>query len=101
MTAPMGARAGRADSGQAAVETALILPLMVFLVLGIIQLTSLQHAKLMTEYAAFQAARAGIVWNGSNERMHDAAFFALLPTLGATGTTAELSSTYGYAKGLD
>ena len=44
----------------------------------------IQHAKLMTEYAAYQAARAGIVWNGNNERMHDAAIIALLPTMGRT-----------------
>ena len=74
---------------------------MVFLTLGIVQLTSIQHARVMTEYAAFSAARAGIVWNGSNERMRDAAFFALLPTLGATENNATLSSTFGYAQGVD
>src|SRR4029079_16997593 len=62
------------------------MPLMVFMCLGIVQLTMLQHAKLMTEYAAYQAARAGIVWNGNNERMHDAALAALLPTVGRTDT---------------
>ena len=83
------------ESGQAAVESAIVMPLMVFFCLGIIQLTMLQQAKLMTEYAAYQAARAGIVWNGNNERMHDAAIVALLPTMGHTDTLARLAETWG------
>jgi hypothetical protein len=82
------------ESGQAAVESALVMPLMVFLCLGIIQLTMIQHAKLMTEYAAYQAARTGIVWNGNNERMHDAAIVALLPTMGRTDNLFELGKTW-------
>ena len=82
-------------------EAALVLPLMTFMVLGIIQLTMMQHAKLMTEYAAYQAARAGIVWNGNNERMHDAAVVALLPTLGRTDDIAELGKTWALHKGYD
>jgi len=78
----MNSGKSRGESGQVAVEAALIMPLMVFMTLGIIQLTMIQHAKIMTEYAAYQAARAGIVWNGNNERMHDAAIVALLPTYG-------------------
>lgn len=84
-----------------AVEAALVLPLMTFLVLGIIQLTMMQHAKLMTEYAAFQAARAGIVWNGNNERMHDAAVVALLPTLGRTDSVVELGRTWALHRDRD
>jgi hypothetical protein len=84
----------RAQSGQAAVEAAMIMPLTVFMTLGIIQLTMMQHAKLMTEYAAYQAARAGIVWNGNNERMHDAAIVALLPTMGATNDLEHLATTF-------
>lgn len=79
-------------------ESALILPLMVFFILGLVQLTMIQQAKLMTEYAAYQAARAGIVWNGNNERMHDAAIVALLPTLGRTDDWAETAKTWGKAQ---
>ncbi|WP_224360378.1 TadE/TadG family type IV pilus assembly protein [Hyalangium versicolor] len=89
------------ESGQVAVEAALILPLMVFMALGIIQLTMIQHAKLMTEYAAFQAARAGIVWNGNNERMHDAAIIALLPTMGRTNDLASLGTTWALHQTYD
>jgi hypothetical protein len=97
----MGTRRAGGQRGQVAVEAALVLPLMTFMVLGIIQLTMMQHAKLMTEYAAFQAARAGIVWNGNNERMHDAAVVALLPTLGRTDNVVELGKTWGLHKGWD
>ncbi|HYO56746.1 TadE family protein [Archangium sp.] len=88
----------RRESGQAAVESALVLPLMVFLGLGLLQLTMMQHAKLMTEYAAYCAARSGIVWNGNNERMRDAALIALLPTLGRTDGLPNLSRTWTQAR---
>jgi hypothetical protein len=97
----MGIRRARGQRGQVAVEAALVLPLMTFMVLGIIQLTMMQHAKLMTEYAAYQAARAGVVWNGNNERMHDAAVVALLPTLGRTDDILQLGKTWALHKGYD
>jgi hypothetical protein len=89
------------ESGQAAVESALVLPLMTFMCLGIIQLTMMQHAKIMTEYAAYSAARTGIVWNGSNERMKDAAIIALLPTMGRTDSLFELGKTWALAQLYD
>jgi hypothetical protein len=70
---------------------------MVFMVLGILQLTLIQQAKLLTEYAAYQAARAGIVWNGNNERMHDAALMAILPTVGRTDDLLHLGMTWAIA----
>jgi len=76
----MSARSRR-QSGQAAVETALIVPMMVFLVLGTIQLGMVHHARLMTEYGAYRAARAGIVNHGDCNIMRKAALSALLPTL--------------------
>jgi hypothetical protein len=91
----------RRESGQVAVESALIMPLMIFMTLGIIQLTMIQHAKLMTEYAAYQAARAGIVWNGNNERMHDAAIMALLPTMGRTDSLAKVAETWALHQAYD
>lgn len=68
------------EQGQALVETAIVMPLVVFLILGLIQLTMLQHAKIMTEFAAYSAARTGIVWNADRFRMENAALIALLPT---------------------
>ena len=77
------------------------MPLMVFFCLGIVQLTLVQQARLMTEYAAYQAVRAGVVWNGNNERMHDAAIVALLPTMGRTDDIVQLGKTWGLASLYD
>lgn len=63
------------------IEAAIVLPAMIFLVLTIIQLTMVQHARIMTEYAAFAAARAGIVYNADRRAMERAAGIALLPTM--------------------
>lgn len=75
-------RRQRAESGQTLVETALIVPMMLFFILGTIQLGMMHQAKLMSEYAAYRAARAGIVNGGDCKRMKDAAFLALIPTMG-------------------
>ncbi|NMB73581.1 MAG: pilus assembly protein [Myxococcales bacterium] len=72
--------------GQAAVETAIVLPLMVFLLLGIVQLTMMQQARLMVEYAAYNACRTGIVWNMNRDKMVNAALITLMPTFAATDT---------------
>ena len=93
----MGAQA----RGQAILEAILVLPLFIFVVLAILQLTQIEQARLMTEYAAFSAARAGIVWNGSNERMRDAALVALLPTFGRTDSVRELEQTWLRQKATD
>ena len=87
--------------GQAIVEAVLVLPLFIVLALAIAQLTQLEQARLMTEYAAFSAARAGIVWNGSNERMRDAALVALLPTFGRTDSPTELEQAWSRQKVTD
>ena len=68
------------DEGQAMVESAIVIPLMTFLILGILQLVMMQHARIMTEYAAFNAARAGVVWNADKIIMENAAIISLLPT---------------------
>lgn len=71
----------RSQSGQAMVESAIVFPLAIFFVLGTLQLTLIQQSRLMLEYAAFNAARAGSVWNGDPTKMEDAAIISLLPTM--------------------
>jgi len=79
--------------GQVAVEAALVLPLFVFFTLGLVQLTLMQQARLLTEYGAFQAARAGSVWNGHLERMRHAALVALVPSFGPSSSPERLART--------
>ena len=68
------------QSGQAMVEAALSLPLVVFLVLGTLQLFLMLQARVLAQYAAFRATRAGSVAHGECERMSHAAILALLPS---------------------
>ncbi len=74
--------AGR-QSGQVAVETAIVLPLFVFLILGTLQLGLMHQARLMTKYAAYKAVRAGSLHNANVEEMEKAALAALLPLVSA------------------
>ncbi|MBL8951778.1 MAG: pilus assembly protein [Myxococcaceae bacterium] len=68
------------QSGQAAVEAALTLPLTVFLLLGILQLFQLLQARTLAEYAVFRAVRVGSTNHANCRPMMDAALLALLPT---------------------
>jgi hypothetical protein len=89
------------QEGQAVVEAAIVLPAMIFLILLTIQLTLLQQARIMVEYAAFSAARTGIVANGNNGTgsggldgpMHQAAVLSILPTVGNTTSPANIVAT--------
>ena len=68
------------ESGQAAVETAITLPLTVFLVLGTLQLFMMLNGRLMAEHAAFKAVRTGVVKHGDCQSMTHSAVAALLPS---------------------
>jgi hypothetical protein len=98
----------RREEGQAVVEAAIVLPAMIFLILVTIQLTGLQQARIMVEYAAWAAARTGIVQNGDNGtgngldgQMHDAAVLAILPTVGNTTSLTNLATTLARFKTQD
>ena len=83
----------RGESGQAIVEAAFVLPAMIFLILCAIQLAQIQQARLLAEYAAFNAARAGIVHSGDPDVMHDAALLSVLPSTGRTDDFTNLGET--------
>ena len=80
-----------AEDGQAAVETAIVVPTMMFFILGKLQTTMMHQARLMLEYAAFNAARSGAVWNMDRDKMKTAAMFSLLPTTRAVDTIPRLA----------
>ncbi|MBE4747490.1 pilus assembly protein [Corallococcus sp. ZKHCc1 1396] len=81
----MTAMRGRGESGQVAVETAIVLPLFVFLLLGILQLGMMHQARLLTKYAAYKAVRAGSLHNADVEVMERAALAVLLPMVSQAG----------------
>ena len=83
----------RGEDGQAVVEAAIVLPAMVFLLLLALQLTQLQQARVLAEYAAFAAARAGIVLNSDPVRMTQAATLAVLPASGPSDGLSALART--------
>lgn len=85
----------RAESGQAAVETALTLPLTLFLLLGLLQLSMMLQARIVAQYAAYQAVRAGSLNKGDCRKMQQAALVSLLPTLAQVHDPATLATAFG------
>lgn len=63
------------------VEAALTLPLVIFLVLGTMQLFMMMHARVLAQYAAYRATRAGSLNHGNCERMAHAAVLSLMPAI--------------------
>jgi hypothetical protein len=76
------------------VETAISVPWFVLMVLGIVQLGMMQHARIMTEYAAYNAARAGVVWNGDSSKMKSAAMVSLVPTVAESDSLETFIEAY-------
>ncbi len=64
------------------VESAIVLPLTVFMILGLLQLGLLQQGRSMGKYAAYKAARAGAIHSAKMKVMENAALAVLLPVVG-------------------
>jgi hypothetical protein len=90
----------KAESGQALVETAIIMPIMVFTVLGALQIMLIEHGKIMTEYAAYNAARAGIVHNGNWNVMRNAALISALPLYKRTDSVLQFGLAWAEVKAV-
>jgi hypothetical protein len=60
-------RLSRARRGTVIVETLIALPVMLVLICGLIQMTLLNIAAIMTDVAAIQAGRAVYVWQGETQ----------------------------------
>lgn len=78
------------QSGQVEVETAIVMPAVIFLLLGLMQLGMLHQARLITEYAAYRAVRAGVVRNANVQDMETAALAAALPILSRSAGDSEV-----------
>ncbi len=81
------------------VETAIVLPLVIFLILGILQLSLMHQARMLTRYAAFKATRAGALHRAKIDIMKNAAFGVLLPIAGRVNAESfyRTDSPEGYA----
>lgn len=64
------------------VESAIVLPLTVFMILGLLQLGLLQQGRAMAKYGAYKAARAGALHSAKMKVMENAALAVLLPVIG-------------------
>lgn len=95
--------ASRRQSGQAVVETAIVMPLFTFILLGILQIMLMHQARLMTRYAAYKAARAGSIGSGNHKRMTNAALSVLIPLIskGANGADHATGSVFHVSSGTD
>jgi len=76
----------RRARGQVVVETAIVMPVFVFLILGLLQLGLMHHARVMAKYAAYKAVRAGSVNRGEKGIMEKAALAVLVPVIGRNST---------------
>ncbi|MDF1561745.1 MAG: TadE/TadG family type IV pilus assembly protein [Deltaproteobacteria bacterium] len=88
----MRKRRGRArgEDGQAMVESAIVIPMYVFLILGLLQLGLIHQARLMTKYAAYKAVRAGAVHNANVREMRRTALWTLLPLISKSSSGTEV-----------
>ena len=86
----VGGRAWR-QHGASIVEFTLVVPLLLFLVLGAIQAALAFHAKSNLNYAAFQAARSGSVLHAEPKAMFNAFARSLVPYFGGGEDTAALA----------
>jgi hypothetical protein len=88
------------QGGQALVETVIVIPVMIFTILGALQLMTLQHAQVMTEYCAYNAVRAGIVHHGNWNMMRNAAMFGALPIYERTDSLSSFAQAWAKIKAL-
>ncbi|MBM4378469.1 MAG: pilus assembly protein [Deltaproteobacteria bacterium] len=89
----------RSQRGQAAVETALTMPLALFVILGTLQLFLMLNGRIMAEYAAFRATRAGSVNVGDCRAMTHAAVAAVLPTFANVNSASSLMTAFMLRQG--
>ncbi|WP_224360339.1 TadE family protein [Hyalangium versicolor] len=88
-------RRGRNEAGQVAVEAALVMPLFVFFILGILQMGLTAQARVMAKYAAYRAARVGAMNNADPSAIEAAAILHLLPVLVSSSETILPTSSTG------
>ena len=78
------------------------MPLMLFIMLGTLQLFMMLHARILTQLAAFQATRAGSLNHANCDRMLHAGILQVLPAIEPfakpTGTSLANNVALAFAK---
>lgn len=75
-------------------ESAIALPLSLFVILGILQVAMMQQARMLADYAAYKGARAGSVGRLECDTINKAEIAALVPTLGRADSASAWKNTY-------
>ena len=86
------------DGGQALIESAIVVPFMLFIFLCLLQIMLIAHARILLDYAAFNAARAGVVHNGNPRVMRNAALLSMLPAFGRVDTPEHALETWAQVR---
>jgi hypothetical protein len=76
--------------GYSLVEVALALPVFLFVILVVIQIGLLWHARFAVTHAALVAARQASLHHGSHSAIRDGLVYGLLPLSGKTSSLGEL-----------
>jgi Flp pilus assembly protein TadG len=90
---------GRCDRGQALVEFALTLPILLFILLGIADFARAWNVYQVLTDAGREAARISVVDNGSTVGEVRAAVIAAATRAGITVTDADITVTEGAGRG--
>ncbi len=97
-------RCAPAEGGQAIVEFLFTALTMMLVILGVLQMALILNAFSLVRYAAYNAARSGIVNGGDLEKMKEAARVSLLatfPSHGRADTARGFTENYLGAKAVD
>ena len=93
MNTPLGfSRKGQ--RGQAAVESAIALPMSLFVILGALQMSMMQQARMLADYAAYKGARAASVGRAECPIISRAEVAALVPSLGRADNVDNWTQTF-------
>lgn len=81
--------------GQSAVEFLIVAPILLFLILGIVQMVLLYRAKATLDYAALEAARAGAVHGADPREMRKGLEQGLIPLYATKSGAVGLAEAWG------
>ena len=81
-------------AGQAMVESAIVFPAALFVLLGLLQMGMMQQARLFADYAAYRGARSASLEMASCDAVVTSELAALTPMLGRSDDTQKWISTF-------